>query len=50
MDPDVGRLLAGRTALESMPAGDRRRPGRSVGRSGSLTRLLVAAIKDGLRT
>ena len=31
MDPDMGRLLAGRTALESMPASDRRRPsGRSV--------------------
>jgi hypothetical protein len=50
MDPDVGRLLAGRTALESMPATDRRRPERSVGRSRSLTRLLMAAIKDGLWT
>ena len=50
MDPDVGSLLAGRTALESMPASHRRRPERSVGRSRSLTRLLMSAIKDGLRT
>ena len=46
MDPDVGRLLAGRTALESMPASNRRRPERSAGRSRSLTRLLMSAIKD----
>ena len=45
MDPDMGRLLAGRTALESMPASDRRRPERSVGRSRSLTRLWMSAIE-----
>jgi len=49
MDPDVGRLLAGRTALESMPASDRRRPERSARRSRSLTHLLMSAINNGLR-
>ena len=49
MDPDVGRLLAGRTALESMPASDRRRPERSVGRSRSLTRLWMSAISVSFR-
>ena len=49
MDPDMGRLLAGRSALESMPASDRRRPERSADRSRSLTRLLMSAIRGGLR-
>ena len=49
MDPDVGRLLAGRTALESMPASDRRRPERSVGRSRSLTRLWMSAMSVSFR-
>ncbi len=49
MDPEMGRLLAGRMALESMPANDRRTPKRSVGRSRSLTRLLMSTIKDRLR-
>jgi hypothetical protein len=49
MDPEMGRLLAGRTAIESMPASDRRRPERSAGRTRSLTRVLMSAINDGLR-
>jgi len=49
MDPDVGRLLAGRTALESMPATDRPTPERSVDRSRSLTRLLMSAVRNNLR-
>ena len=44
MDPDIGRLLAGRTALESMPASDQRRPDRSAKRSRSLTHILMSAI------
>ena len=50
MDPDVGRLLAGRTALESMPANERRRPaavGRSIPIAGSP---LDGGHQDGLRT
>ena len=46
MDPDIGRLLAGRTALESMPASDRRRPAK---RSRSLTHILMSAISDAQR-
>ena len=49
MDPDMGRLLAGRTALESMPASNRRTPERPAGRSRSLTGLLMSAIRSGLR-
>jgi hypothetical protein len=49
MDPDMGRLLAGRTALDSMPASHRRRPERSARRPRSLTRLLMSTIKDRLR-
>jgi hypothetical protein len=49
MDPDMGRLLAGRSALEALPASDRRRPKQSPDRSRSLTRLLMSAIKGGLR-
>ena len=49
MDPDMGRLLAGRTALESMPASDRRRPERPAHRSRSLTRLWMSTIAGGLR-
>ena len=49
MDADVARLLAGRTALESMPASDRQGPARPARRSRSLTRLLMTAVKPGLR-
>ena len=49
MDPDMGRLLAGRSALEAMPASERRRPERSAHRSRSLRRLLMSAISGGLR-
>ena len=49
MDPDIGRLLAGRTALKSMPASDHRRPERPAKRSRSLTHILMSAIRNGLR-
>ena len=46
MDPEIGRLLAGRTALESMPASDRPRRERPARRSRSLTHLLMSAISN----
>jgi hypothetical protein len=49
MDSDVGRLLAGRAALESMPASDRRRHQRRAAPSRTPIRSLLSAIRDGLR-
>jgi hypothetical protein len=49
MDPDMGRLLAGRAALEAMPAGDRERHEPKAARSRMPIRSWLSAIRDSLQ-